>query len=156
MEREIILKCIQENLFHLLDKEACEMTIGELLQEKVITIYKGNFYITGKEGDLTLDSFVDEFCMLFSHKRIGVTGKGGAKSIVKPKAKRFKLETGITYEEMIVLAKKHIEDTPPMFITSAKYFFYKDKGKNAQSKAKDILDEMMLELNDQNMFDTNE
>lgn len=160
MEREIIRSCIANDLFYLLNIKECETFLNKMLIDGELTVHEGKFYVAknGQPENLTLDDFVEEFRALFSSKRLGVAGKMGSKFTVRKKAKRFHIETGYTYEQILQVAKDYIHSVDnKKFVCSADYFFYKqDAHKIEHSRALALFDEIELEQEEMEIFDINE
>jgi hypothetical protein len=125
---EIIKLCIEHNQFDLLNKQACQMTINELMQSQEITLHDGKFYLNyDSTGDLGLDEFVVSFDRLFSFKRLGVYGKSGDKAKIRNDAQRFSLEMSISYDKLLEIGKKYLASKQDKtFCCASKYFFYKN------------------------------
>lgn len=159
MEKEIIKSAIKNNLFHLLNKGACQMFLNEMLVNKELTIHEGKFYLNDSPGDsMTLEKCVNDVLALFSYTRTGIKGKNHDRMLVTKKLKRFKLETGLTYEEIIKVADYYVENynTISGYIVMAKYFFYKsDKRKEETSWAKSVLELWKEQELEQKNFNTN-
>jgi hypothetical protein len=144
-DREFIKFSIQKDKTHLLDKKAIEDTITIMYQDGEVTVEKGKFYLNDVYNtSLTLDEFVVAFRLLFMFKNSGVRNRSGNFETVKKKARRFQLDTKLSYEEMLDLGREYTKNYRfySKYLVDANNFFYKqDKNKVEASWAKRILDE---------------
>lgn len=158
MEKEIIKLCIQNNLFHLLNKSSTQMMINEMLVNKELTVHDGKFYLTGTTEEMSLDDCVRNIVTMFSYTRTGIKGKNLDNKLITRKLKRFKLETGLTYEKILEVADYYVENYPSIsgYLVMAKYFFYKeDRRKEETSWAKSVLELWKEREEEQINFNTN-
>lgn len=158
MEKEIIKLAIKNNLFHLLNKSACQMTLNEMLVNKELTVFEGKFYLHEGEDKMGLEECVTTLLTYFSYTRTGVKGKNHDKKLVTRKLRRFKLETGLSYEEVLKVAKYYVDNYTSIsgYLVMAKYFFYKqDARKNETSWAKSVLEMWEEEKKEQQNFNIN-
>lgn len=144
MEKEIIRLAIQHDLFHLLNKSACQMTLNEMLVNKSITSHEGKFYLNDVNvNTMSLDECVSTLQGYFSYTRTGIKGKNLDKKLITRKLRRFKLETGLTYQEILDVAEYYVDNYKQIsgLLVMAKYFFYKqDSRKEETSWAKSVLE----------------
>jgi phosphoribosylaminoimidazole-succinocarboxamide synthase len=155
---EIIKACIEHDQFDLLNKQACQMTVNDLLQSKEITLHDGKFYLTyDNNGKLGLDEFVKSFDRLFSFKRLGVRGKSGNKAKIRNDAQRFSLENKMNYGELYELAEQYLGSIrDKTYCCASKYFFYKNDNRRQEfSYAKAFLETEREEIQDGEDFNTN-
>jgi hypothetical protein len=158
MEKKIIKLAIQHDLFNLLNKSACQMCLNEMLVNKELTVYEGKFYLTGDSEGMSLEDCVEDIVKIFSYTRTGVKGWNGDKKLITRKLKRFKLETSLSYEEILKVADYYVENYPSIsgYLVMAKYFFYKqDRRKEETSWAKGILELWKEAKEEQESFNTN-
>ena len=157
---ELIKYAVSKGQTHLLDMNKIQWKVDEMLQEKVITLHEGKFYINPdhEANDMTLQEFVDRMRDMYSFKRLGIRGKSSAPQILEAKARKFHLETGLKYEQMLDLVDYYINrsGTEAKYLVSARYFFYKqDKYRHIHSKAKDILAEWEAQALEDEQFNDN-
>ena len=155
---EIIKLCIQHDHFNLLNKQACQMIINELMQANEITLHDGNFYLTyDSNGTLGLDECVKSFDGLFSFKRLGVYSKSGDKKKIRNDLQRFSLEMNLSYNEILELAERYLGSIKDKtYCCKSKYFFYKnDNKRNEFSYAKAFIESENDEKQDDMDFNIN-
>jgi hypothetical protein len=160
MTKTMMIKlAIEHKLFNLLNKQACQVTLNTLLQDREITINNGEFYLTNNVvNTLDVEEFARLFDELFSFKRLGIRGKSGDKSKIKKDAIRFQLETGLTFLEILDLAKRYLASiNDHRYSCKSKYFFYKNSPRRVEhSYAKAFMEAEEDEVSEQNIFDINE
>lgn len=159
--RELIKIAIENDLFHLLKKSACQVDLNAMLQTGEITYYGKKYYINKEVTNaMSLDEFLSNYTDLFSYTRTGVKGKSTDKKSITNKLRRFQLETGMSYEEILELTKYYTANYKQIsgFLVMAKYFFYKQNRFKSEetSWAKSIIEEWRAQEEQIKLFETNE
>jgi DNA-binding transcriptional regulator YhcF (GntR family) len=154
-KREFIILALKHGLSDLLNKKKCDIVLNELYQQGVIELHAGKFVIVKEVTNLKpLSEVVDEYNKLFYHSNTGTAGRTGNKDVIQKKVVRFSKETGLTYSQILELAKYYTTNYRILtkYLISANNFLYKKVGLEENSYAKQLLGEQELEDEFNNNF----